>query len=82
MAARLAFPKRPVILLSGDGAFTFNIADIESAVRQDLPFVAIIADDQAWGITRAGHIRQFEQADSSTSVNLAEALTAYNVHAA
>src|SRR5690349_10027949 len=31
MAARLAFPSRPVILLSGDGAFTFNIADIESA---------------------------------------------------
>ena len=59
MAARLAFPERPVILLSGDGAFTFSIADIESAVRQRLPFVAIVADDQAWGITRTGHIRQF-----------------------
>ena len=59
MAARLAFPSRPVILLSGDGAFTFNIADIESAARQELPFVAIVVDDQGWGITRAGHIRQF-----------------------
>jgi acetolactate synthase-1/2/3 large subunit len=59
MAARLAFPQRPVILLSGDGAFTFNVADLESAVRQDLPFVGIVADDQAWGITRLGQIQRF-----------------------
>jgi len=59
MAARLAFPKRPVILLSGDGAFTFNVADLESAARQKLPFVAIVADDQGWGITRLGHIERF-----------------------
>jgi acetolactate synthase I/II/III large subunit len=59
MAARLAYPQRPVILLSGDGAFTFNIADLESAARQKLPFVAIVADDQGWGITRSGHERQF-----------------------
>jgi acetolactate synthase-1/2/3 large subunit len=59
MAARLVHPQRPVILLSGDGAFTFNIADLESAARQKLPFVAIVADDQGWGITRSGHERQF-----------------------
>ena len=59
IAARLAFPHRPVILLSGDGAFTFNVADLESAVRQNLPFVAIVADDQGWGITRLGQVRQF-----------------------
>jgi acetolactate synthase-1/2/3 large subunit len=59
IAARLAYPQRPVILLSGDGAFTFNIADLESAARQKLPFVAIVADDQGWGITRTGHVRQF-----------------------
>jgi acetolactate synthase-1/2/3 large subunit len=66
MGARLAFPDRPVILLSGDGAFTFNIADLESAVRQRLGFVAVVADDQAWGITRTGHIRQFGESISST----------------
>jgi acetolactate synthase-1/2/3 large subunit len=59
MAARLAFPRRPVILLSGDGAFTFNVADLESAVRQNLPFVALVADDQAWGITRLGQTQKF-----------------------
>jgi acetolactate synthase-1/2/3 large subunit len=66
MAARLAFPRRPVILLSGDGAFTFNVAEIECAVRQNLGFVAIVADDEGWGITRAGHIRQFGEAVASS----------------
>jgi acetolactate synthase-1/2/3 large subunit len=66
MGARLAFPDRAVILLSGDGAFTFTIAELECAVRQNLPFVAIVADDQGWGITRTGHIQQFGEAIASS----------------
>jgi acetolactate synthase-1/2/3 large subunit len=65
MAARLCFPGRPVILVSGDGAMTFTVAELECAVRQRLPFVAVVADDQAWGITRTGHVRQFGQAVAS-----------------
>jgi acetolactate synthase-1/2/3 large subunit len=59
MAARLASPTRPVVLLSGDGAFTFTLGELECAVRQKLPFVVIVADDQKWGITHAGHIKQY-----------------------
>jgi thiamine pyrophosphate-dependent acetolactate synthase large subunit-like protein len=86
MAARLAYPGRPVILLSGDGAFTFNVADLESAVRQDLPFVAIVADDQGWGITRTGHVRQFGEPIASSLGpiafdKLAESLGARGVRA-
>lgn len=66
MAARLANPDRPVILLSGDGAFTFNVADLECAVRQKLPFVAVVADDMGWGITKLGHIRQYGEAIASS----------------
>lgn len=66
MAARIADAKRPVILLSGDGAFTFNVADLECAARQKLPFVAIVADDEGWGITRIGHVRQFGEAIASS----------------
>jgi acetolactate synthase-1/2/3 large subunit len=61
MAARLAYPHRPIVLLSGDGAFTFTVADLECAVRNRLHFTAIVADDQCWGITHSGHIRQFGQ---------------------
>ena len=86
MAARLVYPDRPVILLSGDGSFTFTPAEIECAVRQGLPFVVIVADDEAWGITEAGHIRDFGEAVTSSLgpidfVKLAEAFGARGVRA-
>ena len=59
MGARLAFPERPAILLSGDGAVHFALSDLESAVRHGLPFTLVLADDRAWGIVaseqRAAH---------------------------
>ena len=57
MAARLMYPERPIILLSGDGAMTFTIAEFETAARQGLNFVVIVADDSAWGITLTEHMR-------------------------
>ena len=65
MAARLGFPRRPVVLLSGDGAATFNLTDLECAARQGLPFVMIVADDEAWGITLSGHLGAFGEPLSS-----------------
>ena len=50
MAARLAYPDRPVLLISGDGSFGFTTTELESAVRQKLPFVAVVANDKTWGI--------------------------------
>ena len=54
MAAKIAYPDRPILLLSGDGAFSFTLAEIESAVRHHLPFVAVVANDTAWGIVVSG----------------------------
>ncbi len=54
MGARLEHPDRPILLLSGDGAFGFTPTELESAVRQELPFVAVVANDSAWGIVVCG----------------------------
>jgi len=54
IGARLARPQRPVLLLSGDGAIGFGLPEFESAARQGIPFVAIVADDRAWGIVVSG----------------------------
>ena len=59
MAARLAFPNRPVVLLTGDGALGFSIAEFESATRQNIPFVVVLADDRAWGIVVSGQLASF-----------------------
>jgi acetolactate synthase-1/2/3 large subunit len=50
IGAKCAFPSRPVLLLSGDGAFGFTLGELESAVRQGLPFVTVVAVDAGWGI--------------------------------
>lgn len=58
MAARAIHPDRPIILVSGDGSLTFSVAELETAARQKLPFVIIVADDQAWGITLTGQMKE------------------------
>ncbi len=62
MAARALYPDRPVILLSGDGSFTFTVAELECAARQGLPLVAVVADDEAWGISVSGHVKSYGRA--------------------
>ncbi len=59
MGAKIAFPDRPVLLLSGDGAFGFNLGELESATRQRLPFVAVVAVDEAWGIVVTTQHREY-----------------------
>ncbi len=50
IAARKARPDRPLLLLSGDGSAGFTLGDIETALRAQTPFVAVVASDAAWGI--------------------------------
>ena len=50
VAAKLARPDHPMLLLSGDGSAGFTIADIETALRFNTPYVAVVAHDGAWGI--------------------------------
>jgi acetolactate synthase-1/2/3 large subunit len=65
MAARLLYPDRPVLLISGDGALTFTVAEFETASRQGLGFAVLLADDQAWGITLTGHQKRYGQGITS-----------------
>jgi len=54
VAAKLARPDYPLLLLSGDGAAGFTITEIETALRFGTPYVAVIAHDGAWGIVVDG----------------------------
>lgn len=66
VAARVLYPERPVVLLSGDGSFTFTVAELECAARQGLPFVAVVADDERWGISVSGHVQRYGEPLYST----------------
>lgn len=52
MAARLAHPDRPVVCFTGDGGFLMAIAELHTAVREKLPIVVVVFDDQEIGLIR------------------------------
>ncbi len=50
ISAALAFPDRPVIVATGDGAFGFNAIEIDTAVRHKAPVLIVVANNGAWQI--------------------------------
>ena len=50
LGAKLAKPDTQVVAIAGDGAFMFNVQDLETAVRLGLKnLIYIIANNNAWG---------------------------------
>ncbi len=43
-------------LISGDGALGFNIQELETARRYNVPIVAIVACDRGWGMERSSQL--------------------------
>jgi acetolactate synthase-1/2/3 large subunit len=48
LSARVHDARAPVFAVIGDGTFGFHMAEIETAVRRNLPFVAIVGNDACW----------------------------------
>lgn len=48
LAARLVEPEAAVIALMGDGTAGFHIAELDTAVRYRLPFLAVVGNDARW----------------------------------
>ncbi len=59
MAARVADPKAEIFALMGDGTAGFHFMEFETAVRENLPFVAIIGNDQRWNAEHQIQLREF-----------------------
>ncbi|MFC2163710.1 thiamine pyrophosphate-binding protein [Acidobacteriota bacterium] len=59
IALKLGNPDKQVILHTGDGSFGFCIMEYETAVRYKIPFVAVVHNDCAWGMTRDMQIEFF-----------------------
>ncbi|WP_414475502.1 thiamine pyrophosphate-binding protein [Microvirga sp. M2] len=52
LAARLAHPNRPVVAFTGDGGFLMAVAELQTAVRENLPIIVVVLDDQQIGLIR------------------------------
>jgi acetolactate synthase-1/2/3 large subunit len=50
IGAKLAAPDRKVLAAVGDGAFLMNSQEIETALREHIPLVVLIWEDDAYGL--------------------------------
>ena len=56
-AAATGKPVRPVVLVTGDGAFGFYASEFNGAVMAGLKLVCIISNDGGWGTEKHGQIK-------------------------
>ena len=59
LAAKLAYPDRNVIAVTGDAGFMMNSQEIETALRMKTPFVVLIWNDAEYGLITWHQLRHF-----------------------
>ncbi|MCO4793492.1 MAG: thiamine pyrophosphate-binding protein, partial [Bacteriovoracaceae bacterium] len=52
LGAQVAHPDKQVYALMGDGAMGFHMQEVETAVRNDLPVIFLVACDNQWGMVK------------------------------
>ena len=59
MGAKVARPDRPAIAYVGDGAWGMSLAEVMTCVREQIPVVAVVFDNQQWGAEKKNQIDYF-----------------------
>lgn len=52
LAAGMAFPEDPLVVLLGDGAAGFSLMDVDSLVRHNIPATIVVGNNAGWGLER------------------------------
>jgi len=59
VAAKLAYPNKKVLAVTGDAGFMMNSQEIETALRMKTPFVILIWNDSEYGLITWHQMRHF-----------------------
>lgn len=60
LGAKVAWPDRAVVSISGDGGFMFNVQELATAAMHHINVVAIVFNDNAYGNVKRSQINQFD----------------------
>jgi len=60
ISAALTFPERPVVVMSGDGAFGFNAMELDTCRRHNARVVFVVANNAAWNIERHDQLLNYQ----------------------
>ncbi|MQA81892.1 MAG: sulfoacetaldehyde acetyltransferase [Streptosporangiales bacterium] len=69
LGAKLAAPDRPVVAYVGDGAWGMSLAEVMTAVREDIPVVAVVWNNAQWGAEKKNQVDYYD--DRYVGTNLA-----------
>jgi len=58
LAAKLLNPECPVLAVVGDGGFAMSMAELETAVREELPVVITVMSDETLSLIKMAHERR------------------------
>ncbi|TXT56315.1 MAG: Acetolactate synthase isozyme 3 large subunit [Promethearchaeota archaeon] len=53
IGAQIAKPDKEVVCLTGDGSFMFNIQELDTATRLNLPIIIVVANNSCWGMIKS-----------------------------
>lgn len=69
IGAKLGFPDRKVVCISGDGSFQMNLQELSTAVYYDIPVKVAILDNGYLGMVRQWQDLFFNKRYSNTNLN-------------
>ena len=61
LAAKLVYPDRRIIAMTGDGGFMMNCQELETALRAKTPFVTLVFNDGGYGLIEWKQQDQFRR---------------------
>jgi len=53
IGAQMANPNKLTVCLTGDGSFMFNVQELDTLVRLNLPVIILIANNSCWGMIKS-----------------------------
>jgi acetolactate synthase-1/2/3 large subunit len=68
MGAKLARPRSPVVAFIGDGGFLMTGTELETAVREDIPVVAIVYDNGQYGTIKMHQLHDYPETTVGTNL--------------
>ncbi|HZU04747.1 MAG TPA: thiamine pyrophosphate-binding protein [Chloroflexota bacterium] len=66
LGCQVAAPDARVVLFIGDGSLGFYFMEFDTAIRHQLPIVAIVGNDATWGIDNAFQLAYYGRAVATT----------------
>ena len=69
IGAKVAAPDRPAVAYVGEGAWGMSLAETMTCVREQIPVVAVVFDNQQWGAEKRNQLDFFDGREVATNLD-------------